>query len=74
MARKAAEIGCVTNTLASPWLIESARRNRVSASGPRISPIAAGPTGMSQLVVGHSIIPRLDAPPPHRAHAGGEID
>ena len=47
-ASSEAEIGCVKNTDASPWLMESARRNWVSASGPRIRPITAGPTGKSQ--------------------------
>src|SRR5262245_3873712 len=48
MARSVAEIGWVTNTETAPWLMESARRNGVSASGARIRPITAGPTGMSQ--------------------------
>src|SRR5262245_4820844 len=47
-ASSEAEIGWVMNTVASPWLMDSARRNWVSASGPRIRPITAGPTGMSQ--------------------------
>src|SRR6185436_5448717 len=47
-ASSVAEIGWVKNTLTSPALIESARRNWVSASGPRMRPITAGPTGMSQ--------------------------
>src|SRR5688500_8209077 len=47
-ASSEAEMGWVRNTEGSPWLMESARRNCVSASGPRIRPITAGPTGMSQ--------------------------
>ena len=47
-ASSVAEIGWVTKTLGSPSLIASARRNCVSASGPRISPMIAGATGMSQ--------------------------
>ena len=46
--RIAAEIGCVTNTVRSPWLIDSARRKCASAIGPRISPMTQGATGNSQ--------------------------
>ena len=40
-----AEIGRLTNTVMSPWLIASARRSWVSAIGPRIRPMIAGAVG-----------------------------
>ena len=46
-ASRAAEMGRVTNTDMSPWLMASARRNWPSARGPRITPTMVGATGMS---------------------------
>ena len=44
-ASSAAESGCVTNTLMSPWLMARARRSCCSAKGPRMRPMIAGATG-----------------------------
>src|SRR5680860_203583 len=57
IARIVAESGLVTNTEASPWLICIALRKCVSASGPRIAPTTAGPTGMSNRRIRYPTIP-----------------
>src|SRR6187551_1283121 len=56
-SKRAAHIGRVTNTDASPSLIASARRHWSSASGPRISPRTAGTSGTSYTRIRQPIAP-----------------
>jgi hypothetical protein len=48
VTRNPSEMGWVTKTEKSPWLIVKARLSCCSANGPRISPMMQGATGMSK--------------------------